>query len=197
MYGMVNNAIKHLILDEHGQDTWSQVFEGSALSSDDFYQMEQYEDADSVALVVSASNILEVSPAAFLEALGVYWITYAMNSDYGDLLEMAGESLPEILDNLDSMHTRVGDSFEALQPPSFWCTDLEENSLHLHYASDRDGLSPMVVGLIKGLGLLFDLECEVTHAESAADGAAHDVFHVTYAPISVDSLSPEISTESA
>lgn len=197
MYGMVNNAIKQLIIENHGQETWARVFQDSSLSSDDFYHMEQYEDADSVALVVSASTVLEMTSTAFLESLGVYWITYAMNSDYGDLLEMAGDSLIEVLENLDSMHSRVGDSFDALRPPSFWCTDIQENSLHLHYASEREGLSPMVVGLVKGLGHHFGLDCEVVNIESVTDGADHDIFSVTYSSLTIDSTTPEVVRETA
>ena len=197
MYGMVNNAIKQLIIENHGQETWARVFQDSNLSSDDFYHMEQYEDSDSVALVVSASTILEMTPPAFLESLGIYWITYAMNSDYGDLLEMAGDSLVEVLENLDSMHGRVGDSFEALRPPSFWCTDVQDNSLHLHYASEREGLSPMVVGLIKGLGLHFGLDCKVENIASVTDGADHDIFSVTYTSMPNDLSQSEVTIETA
>ena len=186
MYGMVNNAIKHLIIENHGQSTWNTVFAASGLPSDDFYHMEQYEDGDSVALVVAASKALDQTPTAFLEDFGVYWITYAMNSDYGDLLEMAGDTFPEVLENLDSMHGRVGNSFENLVPPSFWCTDIEDGSLNLHYVSEREGLSPMVVGLIKGLGNHFGLDCKVTYVESVADGADHDIFHVVYTPVNAN-----------
>ena len=197
MYGMVNKAIKQLILDEYGSETWDRVFKNTDLDTDDFYHMEQYDDTDSVALVVSASTVLDMTPVEFLVTLGEYWISYAMNSDYGDLLEMAGDTLPDVLENLDAMHSRVGDSFEELRPPSFWTSDVDESSLHLHYASDRQGLAPMVIGLVKGLGKRFNLTCVVTHIESAAEGANHDTFEVTYSVADVKAPSTSVATETA
>ncbi len=36
MYGMVNNAIKQLIIENHDQEIWARVFRDSNLHSDDF-----------------------------------------------------------------------------------------------------------------------------------------------------------------
>lgn len=192
MYGMVNAAIKQHITTAYGTETWNAVFSTSGLQSDDFYHMEAYEDSESVSLVVSASQVLDKTPGEFLEEFGEYWITYARNSDYADMLEMAGDTLPEILMNLDSMHARIGFSFEALQPPSFWCTEVEEGSLNLHYVSDRSGLSAMVIGLVKGLGNMVKVECEVTQVAFKDQGAEHDIFSVTYT--TVDSVTEHASS---
>ena len=98
------------------------------------------------------------------------------------MLAMSGDNLCEFLQNLDNLHARVGVIFPQLQPPSFDCTDVESESLHLHYHSCREGLSPMVVGLIKGLGTRFNTEVEVSQTQSRAEGGDRDRFLIKYKP---------------
>jgi Haem-NO-binding len=98
------------------------------------------------------------------------------------MMDMSGDTLPEFLENLDNLHARVGVSFPKLQPPSFECSDIEEDSLSLHYRSNREGLAPMVFGLVKGLGTRFDTEVDITQTQSRDDGAEHDEFLVKYKP---------------
>ncbi len=105
-----------------------------------------------------------------------------MHSLSGEMMDMSGDALPEFLENLDNLHARVGVSFPKLQPPSFECTDMEENSLSLHYRSDREGLTPMILGLVKGLGTRFDTEVHITQTQNRDDGAEHDEFLVIYKP---------------
>jgi hypothetical protein len=60
-------------------------------------------------------------------------VSYTANEGYGDLLTLAGDTLPTFLQNLDHLHTRVGLMFPELKPSSFWCTNVGEDSLQLHY----------------------------------------------------------------
>ena len=78
------------------------------------------------------------------------------------------------------MHTRVALAFPDLRPPSFWCTDVDEHSLILHYLSERQGLAAMIPGTVRGLGRLFDTEATVRQVASREDGADHDQFLVTF-----------------
>lgn len=181
MYGMVNKAIREYIEKAHGEEIWQRVASSSGLAEVDFVSMESYPDAASVALVVSTSEVTGIGVPALLESIGEYWVTFALRSDYGVLLQMAGDTLPEVLMNLDQMHTRIGQSFTRLQPPSFWCTDVTDTSLVLHYLSTRGGLlAPMVVGLVRGLGTMLGITCEVVHEERRDAGAPHDTFRVVY-----------------
>jgi hypothetical protein len=109
---------------------------------------------------------------------------YAKRSGHGEVPDIIGKSLPEALNNLDNMHTRVALAFPDLRPPSFWCTDVDDHSLILHYQSERSGLAPMIPGTVRGLGRLFDTEATVRQVASREDGADHDQFLVTFAPMS-------------
>ena len=78
------------------------------------------------------------------------------------------------------MHAHIGTVFPNLQPPSFQCTDITDHSMRLHYYSERAGLAPMVIGLLKGLGTMFNQPIAVVHAVSRAAGANHDEFVLEY-----------------
>ncbi len=180
MYGMVNKAIKEYISTQYGDGAWREVKRRADIQDDNFISMDQYSDEVSVGMVVAAAAALEKSPAAFLEEVGEYWIAFALDSHYGDLLRDAGDTLPEILDNLDNLHVRVGYSFDNLKPPSFWCTDVTDKDLILHYVSERDGLAPMVNGLVKGLARMLNTTCEVEQIRTKGVEATEDQFRVTF-----------------
>ncbi len=144
--------------------------------------MEAYPDDITHRLVKAASTVLGLSPQKIMQAFGEYWVQYTAEEGYGELMDMSGDNLVEFLENLDNLHARVGISFPKLQPPSFECTDVKEESLNLHYHSTREGLAPMVMGLVKGLGKRFDTEVDITQIQSREAGADHDEFLVKYKP---------------
>ena len=52
--------------------------------------------------------------------------------------------------NLDALHDHLSLIYPGMQAPSFRCTTgEEENSLILHYYSERDGLEHIVIGIVK------------------------------------------------
>ena len=196
MYGMVNRAIEKFIKEQHGNDTWERVA-SLAKVEDDFISMEQYADEVSVNLVVGLSQVTGLTPNQILTSIGEYWVDFAHNSDYGDLLDMAGDSLPEVLSNLDDMHARIGQSFDALKPPSFWISDLTEDSLILHYVSERDGLAPMVVGLVRGLSKRLNTACSVIQVGFKGETSEHDEFAVAFEQIEVEEPATKITSGAA
>ena len=76
----------------------------------------------------------------------------------------------EDLDNLDAMHARIGGTMPELVPPSFSREEQEDGSSLLHYYSKREGLAPMVVGLVKGLAKRFGTEVEIECLGEEAPG---------------------------
>ncbi len=88
-------------------------------------------------------------------------------------MRLAGKTFVEFLQELDNMHGRIALTFPALTPPSFDCTDIGPSEVRLHYHSTRQGLSPMVIGLIRGLAEVFKLEgLVVTHDVRREHGGA-------------------------
>lgn len=180
MYGLVNQAIRDMIVVSHGEEVWTRVRQRAEVDLEQFEGMEPYPDDLTHRLVQAASVELQADPHALLRAFGEFWVTYTAAEGYGPLMEMAGSTLPEFLHSLDDLHARVGINFPQLVPPSFDVEDQDAGSMHLHYHSTREGLAPMVIGLVEGLGDRFETPVEVEQLASRAEGADHDVFAVRY-----------------
>ena len=181
MYGLVNKAIEGMVCTHFGEQTWETIKQKAELEDIDFFiSMDAYPDDVTHRLVRAACEVLGMSSHEVLQAFGEYWVTYTAEEGYGEMLEMAGDNLPEFLDNLDNLHARVGLSFPELKPPAFESEAIGTNTLELHYRSTRQGLAPMVMGLIKGLGGRFNQQVEVKQKDDRETGSDHDTFVIKY-----------------
>lgn len=178
MYGLVNRGLEELICHKHGTAAWERIKEEAEVDLEVFIRMDAYPDEVTYRLVGAASRILDIPVDKLLHDFGVHWTLYTGQEGYGSLLDGAGASLHEVLANLDDLHVRVGLMYPQLRPPSFRCTDVTPNSLVLHYYSQREGLAPMVVGLVEGLGHHFGKSLRITPQTQRASGEDHDSFLV-------------------
>ena len=182
MYGMVNQVVQDMVLQlSGGPELWAAISERAGLDLE-FVAMDNYDDAITSELVAAASEILGLTSNEVLEAFGGHWIRYTAEQGYGAMLGAMGRTLPQFLGNLDSMHSRIALNMPELRPPSFSCEELGEGQLVLRYWSDRQGLAPMVTGILKGLAERFALDVSVTCDDPRPVGKDHDAFTVTYAP---------------
>ena len=179
MYGMINLALEQMVKQGFGADTWDKIKNKAGLDEVRFISMKSYDDKVSYDLVGAASEVLNIDANELLEKFGEYWILHTAKEGYGDMLKMAGDNLPDFLKNLNLMHMKVGSVMPELIPPSFEVQDLTDNSLILIYSSKRAGLAPMVVGLVKGLGLRFNTPCEVNLVKQDNDNSTYS-FNVTW-----------------
>jgi hypothetical protein len=184
MYGLVNQAIEDLVRLHHGDAIWDQIKRRAGVQIEAFVRMEAYPDDVSYRLVGAASEVLGQPADRLLEAFGEHWTLFTAQRGYGEILKLGGSSFREFMLNLHALHTHVAHGFPHLQPPSFWCTDVTDSSLRLHYQSSRAGLTPMVVGLVRGLGTMFQTAVDITLDRSRAEGADHDEFVVAFRPAS-------------
>lgn len=181
MYGLVNQAVEDLAVKLGGPELWASIVAKAGVERPVFVAMAPYDDSITYRLVEAASEVLGIPSAEVLEAFGEHWILYTGDQGYGPMLSAMGQTLPQFLGNLDSMHSRIALSMPELRPPSFACEELEEGRLQVRYWSERAGLASMVTGLLKGLAKRFDLDMTVT-CDPRQEGADHDTFLVTYAP---------------
>lgn len=170
MYGLVNRAIEGLVRQQFGDDAWAKICVRAEIERPSFVAMETYDDAITYGLVAAASEELGLEPSEVLEAFGEFWTSYTIEEGYGDLLSMMGNTLDEFLDNLDTMHARIGGTMPELVPPSFEREPQEDGSSILHYRSPREGLAPMVIGLVKGLAKRYGVKIDVQHLGEVKTG---------------------------
>lgn len=180
MYGLVNRAVEDLVCTNFGEETWEKIKEKAEVDVEAFVSMESYPDEVTFRLVSAASEILGITDEQVLNTFGEYWILYTAREGYGELLRMSGNTLPEFLLNLDTMHARIGLLYTNLQPPSFTCADMNEQGMTLHYRSHRLGMSSLVVGLLHGLGKMFSTPLTVEHVSHDESQGTHDIFKITY-----------------
>lgn len=184
MYGMVNKAVEEMVCMNHGEAVWEQIKVRAGVEVEVFMSNEAYPDDLTYNLVAAASEVLQIPADQILIGFGEHWVLHTAREGYGGLMKAAGKSLPEFLLNLPNFHSRVAMIFPQLQPPRFQCSDFTPSSLKLHYFSHRQGLAPFVVGLMYGLGRMFGTPVTVRLVESRGAGADHEVFDVTWQPVS-------------
>lgn len=180
MYGIVNKALRDLIVSDFGPEAWDAVKERAGVDLEFFVSNEAYPDDISYRLVGAASEVLSLSAHDILVRFGEHWVMKTGAESYGALLKSGGSSLREFLLNLPDFHARVALLYPQLQPPEFTCSDVTETSLRLHYFTHRPGLTDFVDGLLLGLSKLYDTPVSVKLTASRADGADHDIFDVSW-----------------
>lgn len=178
MYGMINRAIKGYYVHTYGDDLWNKAKAKAGLDLQDFVTLDQYPDEVSVSLVVAGAELLKREVADVLEDIGVYFVNFAVENGYRPFVQNLGREVPEILSGLDNMHARLSLSFPELNAPSFWCADIEQERLVLNYQSTREGLSPLVVGLVKGLAQELKLRLSIAEIEPVSN--LHRRFEVRF-----------------
>lgn len=181
MYGLVNKAIKDLVTEKFGKDKWDQIALMSNFQDEDFVSMNSYPDELTYNLVKYSSQVLKADASVILEAFGEYWILFTAQEGYGDLMDLTGSSLVEFLDNLDMLHSRMSNIMPHLEPPQFRTENKTENSVELVYMSKRQGMAPMCLGLIKGLGKRFKIDSlKVKQTVFKNNESPADVFLITW-----------------
>jgi len=111
---------------------------------------------------------------------GEYWVLETASKSYGTLMDASGETMVEFLGNMNSLHDRITGTFLNYVPPEFHVEALEPPRYRIHYLSKREGLTPFVNGLLKGLAIRFGSTLEIHSQEDreAAEGT-HTVYEVS------------------
>ncbi len=151
MYGMVNRAIRDLVLDGHDEAVWHEICDLAGLPTYDFNDSATYDDAVTYDLVNAASEVLGASADDLLRAFGRHWILFTGSEGWGSLFAMAGDDLTSFISGLDALHSRVQITMPECRMPSFRSERRPDGSLEIEYRSERAGLGPMVAGLLAGL----------------------------------------------
>lgn len=161
MYGLVNMAIRDLAEANGGVELWEKIRIGAGVDSAEFEPMTTYPDAVTYSLVGSASKALGLPPGEVLRLFGMHWVLYTAKAGYGEIMDMFGPDFRTCLANLNHMHARMGALMPQLVPPRFDVVVRGPNSLSVEYHSKREGLAPMVQGLLEGLAKKFGETAEI------------------------------------
>lgn len=114
-----------------------------------------------------------------LQELGHYFLEYCKQSGYSRFLKALGNTLNDILANLDIVYLHLDSFYPAMCPPSFRCSPLSNGSLLLEYRSvHKHKYCSFVVGLVKAMAMdFFQLDVEVE--DNSRDGDDYSIFIIT------------------
>ena len=180
MYGIVNKSIEELVVTNYGEEKWEIVKSRSGIDIDFFINNEPYNDDITYKLAIAISEELAVTVGEVLFIFGEWWITETTTKKYGKLMRTAGTELKDFLINLPEFHNHIMLMYPKLTPPEFKISDIEENSIHIHYFSKRIGLQEFVRGLLSGLGKLYNTPLEILLLKSRDSGDNHEVFKLSW-----------------
>lgn len=179
MYGLINKAVEELVTAEFGIEKWREIAK-IANADHSFVSMNSYPDQLTFDLVAAASEVLETPADKILELFGEHWIQYTVDEGYGEIMSLYGDSVIEFLDNMDALHAQIRLTFPELKPPSISCETDSDGQLIVVYQSERVGLAPMLVGLVKGLGKRFSTPVHVQYLPSGNDNQGVEKFLVVF-----------------
>uniref|UniRef100_A0A667Y2N9 guanylate cyclase n=1 Tax=Myripristis murdjan TaxID=586833 RepID=A0A667Y2N9_9TELE len=130
-----------------GEETWTKLRDEAGVQ-DTFLTYEVYEDEITMQLVTEACRLLEMKPELVLNQFGEYFFEFCKRSGYDHMLRTLGGDLFEFIENLDALHSYLALSYKEINAPSFRVEKNQENTMFLHYYSDRRGLCHIVPGII-------------------------------------------------
>jgi hypothetical protein len=78
------------------------------------------------------------------------------------------------------MHAKIKLSLPDLEPPSFRVSEVTPGGFRLHYFSKRPGLTPLVMGMLKGVARMYGTTIDMRLDRARAQGHDHDEFVVVY-----------------
>jgi Haem-NO-binding len=177
MYGMVNMAVRSLIVDRFGESVWQDIRRKAGVEVDEFVAMNTYPDAVTYSVVGAASETLDIPADQLLFAFGEYWVTYTAAEGYGEIMDFFGRDFRTCLKNLNGLHTHMGSVMPHLNPPRFTVEETGPDTLRVHYHSTRKGLGPMVTGLLSGLAKKHNVKVAIEHIP-AGTRSDHDEFEL-------------------
>ncbi|MBF6642193.1 heme NO-binding domain-containing protein [Flavobacterium sp. J49] len=180
MYGIINKSIEDLVKSNFGAEKWNVILDKSGIEHNYFISSEPYDDDITFKLVNAIAMEMDMSLESVLYSFGEWWIIKTTKDKYSGLMETGGNNLRDFLINLPLFHNRVMLLFPKLTPPEFKISDIEQNSLQLHYFSKREGLQEFVRGLIQGLGIMFKTEIEIELLKTRQKGDNNEVFKISW-----------------
>jgi hypothetical protein len=158
MYGLVNKALKEFMIRQYGKPMWEALQKTLALPESHFISLESNPDQVTFQILQKMSEMTGAPMDSLAEQLGEFFLEFSGKEGFEDLFDLAGDSLPDMLENLNELHFRVKALMPNLNPPRFEVSDRTEHSLKLHYYSSRDGFTPFLIGTLKALSKRYQLE---------------------------------------
>jgi hypothetical protein len=97
MYGLVNQGIQGLIIENYGSEIWDKIKAKAGYEDVTFLASHLYDDSVTFSLATTASEVLEISLENVLKAFGKYWVLNIGKEKYGTLMKSGGDNIIQFL----------------------------------------------------------------------------------------------------
>jgi len=181
MYGIINQSIQELIIKEFGEETWLRILNKSGVEVSEFKNHEVYDDSYTYKLAGATAEVLDTNLENVLKLFGEFWIIEISQKKYPSLIASGGMNLRDFMLNLPNFHNRVYLTYPKLIAPEFKVyEDENQKDILVEYHSKREGLAPMMEGMLYGILKCFnETNKKIIHEYSKSiNGPDHDLFRI-------------------
>ena len=177
MYGLLNSGFRDFVVTTYTQEAWDRISVKAGVDGKDCYHpISQYPDEMLVGMISAAAEETQQPLDNVLKDFGRHWIEYTASHGYEPLYRYAGPKLEDFLQGLNEIHSKVSKSFPHLTPPQFKAVVVAPSTMRLSYISLRQGLCPMIPGLLEGLSIKFATPVTVQEDRCVKRGDPHCEF---------------------
>lgn len=151
MYGLIHRHIRSMVIARIEPELWHLAEKEEGISATDFVGTIVYDDEKTNKIMAIACSLLGMETDEFLDEFGKYWISAMSTGSYRTFFSFCGNDIAQSMTNLNTLHDTVTVAMDGAKPPRFAITARDEKGLTISYHSERTGLSPFVIGLLRGL----------------------------------------------
>lgn len=170
MHGLIFAELKRFVTEKYKAETWSVLLDKAQLAGRVYMPVQEYDDAEIVAIVTTASAMTKLSANDILEAFGEF-ITPTLMKMYGHLAKPGWKTL-EFIENAEkSIHTVVRIKNPGARPPELHCLRNSDGSLALYYQSKRK-MCALAKGIAKGVAKHYGERISISESQCMHKGAA-------------------------
>jgi hypothetical protein len=171
MHGTIFSALRSFAEKEFGSGTWAAMLKQAALGDQVYLHVQDYPDAEAMALVLAASSLTGKPVAALLEDFGEFIVPELMKMN-GHLLLPQWKTLDVIEHTEATIHKVIRVKNPGATPPELKTTRLSSYELLLIYTSPRR-MCAFAIGIGRGLAHRFQENIVITQPVCMHQGTSH------------------------
>jgi len=182
MYGLIFENFSGYIKIKYGEDAWDNIRRLSNIDSPTFSIHQVYPEQMLGKIAKKTFTTLGCNADEFFEGMGYYFVAFAAQYGYGDVLALLGRELRDFLNGLDNLHEYLKFSYPRIRAPSYFVDNETPQGLMLHYRSKRRGFTTYTMGQLKAVAETYykiDMAIEVKESEIKFD-TVHVSFQLTF-----------------
>merc|ERR1712106_1006715 len=199
MCGLIFENFSGYIKVKYGEDAWDNVRRLANIDPPTFSIHQVYPEQLLGKIAKKTFTTLGCNADEFFEGMGFYFIEFAAQYGYGDVLALLGRELRDFLNGLDNLHEYLKFSYPRIRAPSYFVDQETPQGLMLHYRSKRRGFSAYTIGQLKAVAETYykiDMAIEIKESEIKFD-TVHVSFQMIFDNKSKTAINSDLVREEA